>query len=132
MTEIAEKSLLEEIDETARALLAKVRQDDKVEKTELFIEQVKGFEAVVKWASVRQIIAPPPPPEKKESKFERTKRSFNGEADSRRGNPRSPKASGNGAGGDAAAPEIPAARAAGSAANPADDVGDDEVSIEDL
>jgi hypothetical protein len=93
MNDNQDKSLVEELDETARALLAKIRQDDKVSEKELFIEQVKAFDSVAKWAQARQALIPAEPAEKKETKFERAKRSFHGETSGRRRSPRQRKAS---------------------------------------
>jgi hypothetical protein len=94
---LPEDKLHDAIDETATALLAQAQQsatldaDGKPVDCTLFIEQVRAFDAVVKWAEVRHKLKPPTPPEREPSQLERIKQQFNGPASERRRNPRKTK-----------------------------------------
>lgn len=72
------EDLIVAIDETAIKLLRKASGDAKLsgDESALFMEQVKGFEAVVRWASLRGPLLPKGDAPK-ETKFAGIKRTFN-------------------------------------------------------
>src|SRR5579863_80839 len=72
MTIVNSKSLVEAIDDTAFKLLQKIGGDSNV-ASELFTEQVKAFDVVVRWAEKRESLVPK---EVKDSKFDGIKRDF--------------------------------------------------------
>ena len=79
MTDPREKTLVETIDDTAMKLLKKVSGDDKLEgdgAITLFLEQIKAFEAIVKWAVARTPLLPKTETPK-ETRFAGLKRNFN-------------------------------------------------------
>src|ERR1700689_1626773 len=105
---MSDKQLIDSIDEAATALLLKVRRDGTLpqdEKPDLFVEEIKAFQAVVEWAKARHAISPPPEPEKGPSKYDGLKRQFNGEK-AGRGRGRAAAATD---GGDAAGLDSPSA-----------------------
>lgn len=72
------KKLIDELDETAISLLRRVRGESDLDKgsVELLVEQVKGFDSVVKWADVRQKVNPEET--KQGSKFDDIRDTFHG------------------------------------------------------
>lgn len=65
------RDLFDAIDDTAVKLLQKINGDHNLPDKDIFVEQVKAFDAVVKWSQVRNSIAPK---EATENKFAGIKR----------------------------------------------------------
>lgn len=84
MADEDEEDLLKAIDKSALVLLKYVRGDSlDADKKDLFIEQVKGFEAVCKWAEARNRISPPDKP-KPNSEFNDIRSDFHNSKTERR------------------------------------------------
>lgn len=114
MSEVSEKTLVEAIDETAMKLLKKIDSDDRLEgdgAMTIFMEKVKAFEAIAKWATQRTPLLPKTDAPK-ETRFAGLKRNFNAGGKAKRG-----------ARGAAAKAAGGADETAGASADPDDDPG---------
>lgn len=72
-----EPDLIQAIDATAHKLLRKIGGDSKLdeESSAIFVEQVKAFDVVVRWASARKALLPVED-KSKDSRFAGIKREF--------------------------------------------------------